>query len=99
MPGVHFCEIKPGYLTCDGNGNIWNIAPERYHTNKTVYDRLCINHYILRDLTFTQQKLDIYKAWGRQIDEEQYRNSYNENTNYDIQRFLPELKKRMFDQK
>lgn len=99
MPGVHWCALKPGYLTCDGNGDINNISPERHQTNRAVYDRLCINHYILRDLTFTQQKLDIYKAWGRQIDEEEYRNSYNENTNYDIQRFVPELKKRMFDQK
>jgi hypothetical protein len=99
MPGVHWCEVKPGYLTCDGNGDVNNISSERHQTNRTVYDRLVINHYILRDLTFTQQKLDIYKVWGRQINEEEYRNAYNDDTNYDIQRFVPELKKRMFDQK
>jgi hypothetical protein len=99
MASVHWNEIRPGYLTCDGDGDVWNIAEERHQTNKTVYNRLAINHYILRDLTFTQQKLDIYKAWGRQIDEEEYRNAYNDDTNYDIQRFVPELKKRMFDQK
>lgn len=99
MPGVHWCEIKPGYLTCDGNGDVNNIAPERHNTNIAVYDRLVINHYVLRDLTFTQQKLDIYKAWGKEMNEEEYRNMHNDDTNYDIQRFVPELKKRMFDQK
>jgi hypothetical protein len=99
MPSVHWCVLNPGYHTCDGNGDVDNITPEKHNTNRAVYDRLVINHYVLRDLTFTQQKLDIYKAWGREIDEEEYRNIYNENTNYDIQRFLPELKKRMFDQK
>jgi hypothetical protein len=99
MPGVHWCEIKPGYLTCDGNGDVNNIAPERHNTNIAVYDRLVINHYVLRDLTFTQQKLDIYKAWGKEMNEEEYRNMHNDDTNYDIQRFIPELKKRMFDQK
>lgn len=99
MQSVHWNEIKPDYLTADSNGDINNIAPERHQTNKAVYDRLVVNHYILRDLTFTQQKLDIYKMWGREIDVEAYRNSYNDDTNLDIQKFIPWLKKRMFEQK
>ena len=95
LPSVHYGEIRGNYMTCDGNGDVNNMAPEKYQTKIAVYDRLVINHYILRDLTFTQQKLDIYKMWGRDIDVEEYKNKYNEQTNYDIHRFVPKVKNSM----
>ena len=89
---VHWCEIKSNYKTCDGNGDVRNITKEKYQTYKPVYDRLVINHYVLRDLNYTKEKLRTYKMWGREINEEEYTNRYNEDTNLDIQRFIPKLK-------
>lgn len=92
---VHWCELQKRYKTCDGNGDVGNITQEKYQTHRAVYDRLVINHYVLRDLSYTDKKLKMYIMWGRDIDVEEYSQRYNEDTNTDIQRFVPELKKRM----
>lgn len=94
IDSVHYCKIKGKYKTSDSNGDIRNTTQEKWQTKTPVYDRLTINHYVFRDLTYTSKKLETYMMWGRHIDGE-YGKLYNEHTNTDIQRFIPELKNRM----
>jgi hypothetical protein len=96
LPSVHWGVIKPGYLHTDTVGNPDNISEEKYCTKIRVLENLMINHYTFRDLSYTQKKIDMYKSWGRvYTDEEHFKNQYNDEDNFDIQRFIPQLKERM----
>lgn len=96
LPSVHFGIIKPDYLHTDSVGNPDNIIPDKYATNFQTLDNIAINHYIFRDLVYTEKKMAMYKLWGRTYsDEAAYKSMYNDEDNFEIQRFLPQLKERM----
>jgi hypothetical protein len=96
LPSVHFGVIKPNYLHVDAKGDPNNIGPDKYCTKFQVLENLVINHYTFRDLAYTEEKMAIYKLWGRKYeDEAAYKNQYNEEENFDIQKFLPQLRERM----
>lgn len=96
FPSVHYGIVKPGYLHTDVVGNPDNIAEDKYCTKLQILENLIINHYTFRDLSYTQKKIDMYKSWGRVFEnEEWYKNQYNIEDNFEIQRFLPELKRRL----
>lgn len=94
MPSVHFFSIKPNYITVDATGNPSNIRSNRYETNQNIRETLAINHYKIRDLSWTKKKIEWYKMWGR-TDTEGMETLYNDVENLDIQRFVPELKNRL----
>lgn len=96
FPSVHYGIMNPNYLHVDSVGNLDNIETDKYRTKVQVLENLIINHYTFRDLTYTERKMDMYKSWGRGFpDEDWYKNQYNIEDNFDIQRFLPQLKERM----
>jgi hypothetical protein len=96
LPSVHYGTIKPNYLHTDSLGNPGNIIPDKYATKLQVLNNIVINHYTFRDLAYIEAKMAIYKLWGRTYpDEAAYKNQYNDEDNFEIQRFLPQLKERM----
>jgi hypothetical protein len=96
LPSVHYGIIKQNYLHVDTLGNPNNIELDKYRTKVQVLDNLVINHYVFRDLDYTETKIKIYKLWGRKYDDEEaYKNLYNDEDNFEIYRFLPKLKDNM----
>jgi hypothetical protein len=96
LQSVHFCKLKPNYLYVDSNNNPSNINENVYHTNIQVLDNIAINHYVFRDLNYTEVKINTYKSWGREFtDEESYKSKYNDVENLEVHKFLPALKERM----
>jgi len=93
IPSVHFGSLKYGFIKVDANGN-----PNNFRSSHEVLDRvyhpLHINHYRLRDLSWTDSKLEMYKLWGRN-DFLTLSKSYNDIENYNISRFVDNLKTRM----
>ena len=49
---------------------------------------------MLRDLEYTETKMNMYKMWGRKY-EDSYKNLNNDEDNFVILRFLPKLKENM----
>jgi hypothetical protein len=96
LPSVHYGTIKQNYLHVDALGNPNNIESDKFRTKIQVLDNLVINHYVLRDLEYTETKMNMYKMWGRKYeDEDAYKNSNNDEDNFVILRFLPKLKENM----
>lgn len=93
IPSVHFVTLKPGYIKVDANGNQNNFR-NNYEVIDRVLHPLHINHYRLRDLSWTDSKLEMYKLWGRN-DFLSLINSYNDVENHNISRFIDDLKTRM----
>jgi hypothetical protein len=95
IPSVHFGSIKNGYIKVDANGN-----PNNFKTNYEVKERvltpLHINHYRLRDLSWTQNKIKMYELWDRN-DFLSLSNSYNDVENNNISRFINTLKTKLFN--
>jgi hypothetical protein len=93
IPSVHFGYLKHGFVKVDANGN-----PNNFRNGHEVIDRvyhpLHINHYRLRDLSWTESKLKMYELWGRN-DLLDLSKSYNDIDNYNISRFVENLKTRM----
>jgi hypothetical protein len=90
VPSVHHTILKPGFIKVDALGNPNNFKLE-YMTSTWVGNPLRINHYRLRDLSWTDKKLRIYELWGRHgfndlIDK------YNDVDDFTIQRFTDKLK-------
>jgi hypothetical protein len=59
-----------------------------------VLEPLHINHYRLRDLSWTNKKIDIYKLWDRN-DFLDLKDKYNDVENKNILRFVEPLKDRI----
>jgi hypothetical protein len=82
IPSVHFVSLKPGFIKVDANGNQNNFK-NGYEVINRVYQPLHINHYRLRDLSWTESKIDMYKLWGRN-DFLNLSTSYNDIENYNM---------------
>lgn len=96
LPSVHYGIIKQNYLHVDALGNPNNIESDKYRTKIQVLDNLVINHYQFRDLEYTETKINMYKEWGRKYDDEDlYKNTHNDEDNFEIFKFLPKLKENM----
>jgi len=96
LTSVHFCRLKPNYLYVDSNNNPSNINEKAYHTDLQVLDNMVINHYVFRDLDYTEVKINTYKSWGREFtNEKSFKSQYNDVDNFEIHKFLPALKERM----
>jgi hypothetical protein len=93
IPSVHFGFLKPGYVRVDSKGNTNNFK-SKHETYTWVGEPLVINHYRLRDLDWTEKKLKMYEHWGR-TDFNSLRNYYNDVDNFNILRFVNELKDRI----
>jgi hypothetical protein len=65
-----------------------------HEVNTRVLEPIHINHYRFRDLAWTTNKLKIYELWGRGYCED-LANSYNDIDNYNITKFVNELKIKM----
>jgi hypothetical protein len=97
IPSVHFGLLKNGFIKVDANGNQNNFKTN-YEVKDRVYSPLHINHYRLRDLSWTDSKIDIYKLWGRN-DLLNMEKLYNDIDNHNISKFVKDLKKQMFEDK
>jgi len=97
IPSVHFTSLKPGFVKVDAKGNINNFKTP-YEVRDRVFSPLHINHYRLRDLSWTDDKLKIYELWGRKefLD---LKNSYNDIENLNISKYIEPLKKIIFNNK
>ena len=96
LPSVHYGIIKQNYLHVDALGNPNNIESDKYRTKIQVLDNLVINHYQFRDLEYTETKINMYKEWGRKYDDEDlYKNTHNDEDNFEIFKFIPKLKENM----
>jgi hypothetical protein len=93
IPSVHFTYLKPEYIKVDATGNQHNFRTN-YEVNKRVHSPLHINHYRLRDLSWTEKKIMMYKLWDRS-DFLSLDKSYNDIENYKIFRFIEPLKIKM----
>ena len=93
IPSVHFVSLKPGFIKVDANGNQNNFR-NGYEVTDRVYSPLHINHYRLRDLSWTNSKIEMYKLWGRN-DFLTLSNAYNDIENYNISRFVGNLKMKL----
>lgn len=92
VPSVHFTYLKPGYIKVDANGK--NNFKTPYEVKTRVFHPLHINHYRLRDLTWTNKKIAIYELFGRSNQNSLF-NQYNDIDNYNIQKFVPALKEKL----
>lgn len=90
IPSVHFGSLKPGFTKVDANGNQSNFR-NSCEVNNRVYGPLHINHYRLRDLSWTESKIEMYKLWGRN-DIITLSKCYNDIENHNILRFVDKLK-------
>jgi hypothetical protein len=96
LPSVHYGIIKPNYIYVDALGDSNNIENNKFFTKIQVVDNLVINHYIFRDLEYSEKKIEMYKFWGRKYENEgEYLKQFNDEDNFEIYRFLPKLKKNM----
>jgi hypothetical protein len=93
IPSVHFANLKSGFIKVDANGNCNNFK-NKYETINRVLEPLHINHYRLRDLSWTNKKIDIYKLWDRN-DFLDLKDKYNDVENKNILRFVEPLKDRI----
>lgn len=87
---VHRCELLPGYEYLDSNPGMEDESP-----------RIKVNHYWTRDEHFLlNEKLPRtarIKEWN--VDEERielYRHAFNDVPDHSMERFLPELRRRVF---
>lgn len=90
IPSVHFVSLKSEFIKVDANENQNNFR-NNYEVITRVYHPLHINHYRLRDLSWTESKIEMYKLWGRN-DLLNLNKSYNDIENYNISRFINPLK-------
>jgi hypothetical protein len=89
-PNIHRCELLPGYEYLDSNPGMENEFP-----------RIKVNHYWTRDEHFLlHEKIPrTEKIKGWRLDEaeiERFRNMFNEVPDDSMERFLPELRRRVF---
>jgi hypothetical protein len=92
----HFAEIKEDYDKTDVIFNKENIHPDKYRTLKLVLDNVRINHYRWRDLTYSAEKLKMYRSWGQDVDHEKmWIQVFNETDDYEIHSYLPKLKEKL----
>jgi len=87
----HYLIYKPGYFQVDTDGNRFG-GP---FSDSVLNDKLRINHYRYRDEQYYREhKAPRRKKWKLQEDEELYRlaNTVSDSV---IQRFVPELKRRI----
>lgn len=93
IPSVHFTSLKPGFIKVDAMGNPHNFK-NGYEVKNRVLSPLHINHYRLRDLSWTDSKLKIYELWGREEFFDLY-SKYNDVENYNVNRFVNPLKNKL----
>lgn len=92
----HHVEFIPEYFIVDTDKKNLDIYENGY--GPTLYDKLRINHYWTRDEEyFWRVKIPRQNQLSRNSVEDvvKVRDSFNLNENVDIQRFVPELRKRM----
>jgi hypothetical protein len=94
IPSVHYTNLKNGYIKVDATGNPNNFKTP-YEVKNRILNPIHINHYRLRDLDWTNNKLNTYKIWGR-TEFENLKNEYNDIDNFAIYRFLPRLKQNFY---
>lgn len=93
LPSVHYTTLKPGFIKVDAMGNPHNFR-NNYEVKDRVLSPLHINHYRLRDLSWTNNKIKIYELWGRKEFFDLY-SKYNEVENYNVKRFVNPLKNKI----
>jgi Glycosyltransferase family 92 len=106
---AHFVTLKHGFKTVNsiGQERIISGPPWQDPVQGTEYhrgpfdlpvrrDSLLINHYTMRDESFSDLKCDWYRSWGYAAENIKIlRDRANDVENLEIQRFLPALKERM----
>lgn len=94
IPSVHFSSLKKGFIKTDTKYDVNNFK-HPYATKKWIGDQILVNHYRYRDLSYTKEKVKMYRLWGRDITVESVSKQYNDVYNERIVKYIPELKKRL----
>ena len=93
---VHYANIKKDYKRTDVLFDENNIHSEKNRTIKPIFDKIRINHYRWRDYHYAFEKVAMYEKWGSvSFTLSLAKTTFEDDYDYEIHKYLPELKERM----